>query len=125
MIRGAHDYQRICLDFGGGVAHVSDQGLFIVPRNSSKLELIKVCRCIASFISLLLVVSSVGRFSFAVEVVMEERTMLPPASSATELRNRSALVLTSALSLVGISGSGAGQRKYVEQHCAQGCYLQR
>lgn len=41
MIRGAHDYQRICLDFGGTVAHVSDQGLFITPENSSNLELIK------------------------------------------------------------------------------------
>ena len=27
MIRGAHDYQRIPLDFGGGVSVVSDQGM--------------------------------------------------------------------------------------------------
>ena len=41
-IRVPHDYQRICLDFGGTVAHVSDQGLFIVNyTNSSHLELIK------------------------------------------------------------------------------------
>lgn len=41
-IRGAHDYQRICLDFAGTVAHVSDQGIFIVEyTNSSNLELIK------------------------------------------------------------------------------------
>ena len=41
-IRAPHDYQRICLDFGGTVAHVSDQGLFIVNyTNSSHLELIK------------------------------------------------------------------------------------
>ena len=41
-IRAPHDYQRICLDFGGTVAHVSDQGLFIVNyTNSSELELIK------------------------------------------------------------------------------------
>jgi len=41
-VRGAHDYQRICLDFAGTVAHVSDQGLFIVDyTNSSELELIK------------------------------------------------------------------------------------
>ena len=41
MVRGAHDFQRICLDFGGGVAHVSDQGLFIVPENVSNYELYK------------------------------------------------------------------------------------
>ena len=29
MIRGAHDYQRIPLDFGGGVSVVSDQGMLI------------------------------------------------------------------------------------------------
>ena len=40
MIRGAHDYQRIPLDFGGGVSVVSDQGLFILPKDGS-LELIK------------------------------------------------------------------------------------
>ena len=41
-IRAPHDYQRICLDFAGTVAHVSDQGLFIVNyTNSSDLELIK------------------------------------------------------------------------------------
>lgn len=41
-IRGAHDYQRICLDFAGTVALVSDQGVFIVNyTNSSHLELIK------------------------------------------------------------------------------------
>ena len=26
MIRGAHDYQRVMMDFGGSVAFVSDQG---------------------------------------------------------------------------------------------------
>ena len=31
-VRVPHDYQRICLDFGGSVAHVSDQGLFIVSK---------------------------------------------------------------------------------------------
>lgn len=40
MIRVAHDYQRISLDFGGSVSFSSDQGLFIKPKNSS-LELIK------------------------------------------------------------------------------------
>ena len=38
-IRAPHDYQRICLDFAGTVAHVSDQGLFIVvslERSESK-----------------------------------------------------------------------------------------
>ena len=41
-VRVPHDYQRICLDFGGSVGHVSDQGLFIVNyTNSSSLELIK------------------------------------------------------------------------------------
>jgi hypothetical protein len=40
-IRGAHDYQRIALDFGGSVAFTSDQGLYIKPTNDSSLELIK------------------------------------------------------------------------------------
>ena len=40
-IRVPHDYQRICLDFAGTVAHVSDQGLFIVNyTNSSEMKLI-------------------------------------------------------------------------------------
>jgi len=37
--RDAHDFQRIALDFGGGVSFPSDQGLFIV--NGTSLELIK------------------------------------------------------------------------------------
>eukprot|EP00937_MAST-01D_sp_MAST-1D-sp2_P005083 g5083.t1 len=47
MVRGAHDYQRISLDFGAdstglsSVAFSSDQGLFIKPLNDSSLELIK------------------------------------------------------------------------------------
>ena len=40
MIRGAHDYQRISMDFGGTVSFPSDQGLFIMPTDGS-VELIK------------------------------------------------------------------------------------
>merc|ERR1719230_209843 len=40
MIRGAHDYQRISMDFAGTVAFPSDQGLFIMPTDGS-VELIK------------------------------------------------------------------------------------
>jgi len=41
MVRVAHDYQRISLDFGGTVSFSSDQGLFIVPPTGTALELIK------------------------------------------------------------------------------------
>ena len=40
MVRGAHDYQRISMDFAGTVAFPSDQGLFIMPTDGS-VELIK------------------------------------------------------------------------------------
>ena len=40
MIRGAHDYQRISMDFAGTVAFPSDQGLFIMPQDGT-LELYK------------------------------------------------------------------------------------
>lgn len=39
-VRGAHDYQRISLDFGGSVSFSSDQGLFIKTKDDN-LELIK------------------------------------------------------------------------------------
>ena len=61
MIRGAHDYQRICLDFGGTVAHVSDQGIFIVDyENSSKLELIKANGNMSNNIALKAAISKGG-----------------------------------------------------------------
>ena len=60
-IRGAHDYQRINLDFGGSVGFVSDQGLFIVNyTNSSWLELIKANGNLSNNIALKAAISKGG-----------------------------------------------------------------
>eukprot|EP00966_Prymnesium_polylepis_P206998 4795186-Prymnesium_polylepis.1 len=61
MIRGAHDYQRINLDFGGSVGFVSDQGLFIVNyTNTSWLELIKANGNLSNNIALKAAISKGG-----------------------------------------------------------------
>ena len=60
-VRGAHDYQRINLDFGGTVGFVSDQGLFIVnSTNSSWLELIKANGNLSNNIALKAAISKGG-----------------------------------------------------------------
>ena len=50
------DYQRIVTDFAGGVAFVSDQGLFIKPEGDS-LELIGACGNMSNNIAISLAVS--------------------------------------------------------------------
>ena len=62
MIRGAHDYQRIQLDFGGSVSVTADQGLFILKSNASgvrtdETELIKANGNLSNNIALKAVIS--------------------------------------------------------------------
>lgn len=60
-VRGAHDYQRINLDFGGSVGFVSDQGLFVVDYdNSSELELISANGNLSNNIALKAAISKGG-----------------------------------------------------------------
>ena len=56
-VRGAHDYQRIAVPFaGGGVAFVSDQGIFIKPAGDS-LQLIAANGDLSNNIALQVAVS--------------------------------------------------------------------
>ena len=52
------DYQRIVADFAGGVAFVSDQGLFIQPADDS-VELIGACGNMSNNIAIAVAVSKV------------------------------------------------------------------